>query len=124
MIVAYLWLNAVLYVGFAAWCSLSPAATARAAGFVELTAGGRSEYLVVYGGLQLGLGFVFAYLAAQGMQRLGLLFALTVTVPLVVFRVISAVRDGPLPGTTLGLAALELGLALAGAALWFWQRPA
>jgi hypothetical protein len=44
------------------WCAVKPEDTAKSIGFTGLEPGGRSEYLAVYGGLQLGLALV--YLAA------------------------------------------------------------
>ena len=49
MIPAYLYLNALLYAGFAAWCTISAASTARAIGYLQMNAGGESEYRVIYG---------------------------------------------------------------------------
>ncbi len=47
------------YVLLAVWCMARPAATAQAVGFDLRPGSGQSEYLAVYGGLQLGLGLLF-----------------------------------------------------------------
>lgn len=47
------------YWALAFWCIMSPAATAQAVGFTLHPGTGQSEYLTVYGGLQLGLGLLF-----------------------------------------------------------------
>ena len=123
MTAAYLWLNAALYAAFAAWCTLRWASTAQALGFGALDAGGRSEYLTVYGGLQLGLAIVFACTALRPeLQRSGLLFALALYVPIVLFRAASAIGHWPLPRTTAAVAVLELVLLAAALALWFGTR--
>lgn len=76
MLSAYLYLNALLYVVFAAWMTFFPWNTARAIGFSSLSNGGRSEYLVIYGGLQVGFALFFAHAArSAAMQRVALLIA-------------------------------------------------
>jgi hypothetical protein len=124
MVAFYLWASAVIHAGFAAWCTFDPERTSRAAGYVSLDAAGRSEYVVVYGGLQAGLALCFAWLAAQGLPRLGLQFALALTTPIVLFRLVTLWRNWPVGSTTVALAGLELVLLLAAVALWIWQRPA
>jgi hypothetical protein len=119
----YLWLSGALYAAFAIWCTVEPEQTARAAGFLELAPGGRSEYFVIYGGLQLGLAACFCYCAANNLHRLGLMFALAITVPIVVYRLISLIRHWPVANTTVWLAALEGVLLVAAVALWVWRRP-
>ncbi len=121
MIAAYLYLNAVLYAGFAAWCTISPGSTARSIGYLQLNAGGESEYRVIYGGLQVGLAMVFAYLAWRPeIRSLGLLFALALYIPIVAYRAITIASFWPVPGLTLAVGAMETVL-LAGAALLWLQ---
>ena len=86
---AYLWINAVLYVVLAIWCTLSPSKTATAVGYTQLSPAGQSEYLVIYGGLQLGMAFLFGYFAWIDQPRTGLLVALAFYVPIVLFRTVS-----------------------------------
>jgi hypothetical protein len=124
MIRIYLWASAALYALFAIWCTLAPERTSRAAGYLGLDAGGRSEYVVVYGGLQFGLGVFFAWLALRGHEGIGLVFALCITSPIVALRLLTVARNWPVPTVTLWLAALELALLAVAIALWVWQRPA
>lgn len=120
MTAAYLWLNAVLYAVFALWCAFRLDTTARSLGYLELSNGGRSEYLTVYGGLQWGLALAFAILAHHGeLHRAGVLISLAIYVPLVLHRSISLLRFGPVAGLTKGVAVLEWVLLLAAVALWF-----
>ena len=49
----------VAYIVLAVWCSLRPGQTSQSVGFTLTPGSGQSEYLVVYGGLELGLGIVF-----------------------------------------------------------------
>lgn len=118
MIGVFLYANALLYAVFAAWCTFAPRRTAEAMGYASLSASGQSEYLVVYGGLQLGLGLFFLYCARTGEERLGLLLALALYAPIVAYRVVTVGRFWPIGGATLWVAGLELALLLASVALW------
>jgi hypothetical protein len=113
---AYLYLNAALYAGFAAWCTLSAAKTSENLGYLALSQGGRSEYLVIYGGLQWGLAAMFYLLAGHAdLRRTGLAFAVSLYTPIVVYRVVTVVRYWPVAPLTLATGCLELGLLVAGA---------
>jgi len=115
----FLYFNALLYAVFAAWCTLAPRRTAEAMGYTSVSSSGQSEYLVVYGGLQLGLAMFFLICARSGELRLGLLLALALYVPIVAYRLVTLARFWPVGGTTLVVAALEVTLLLASIALWF-----
>lgn len=113
----YLYINAALYLVLAAWCTFSMSTTARNLGYETLTANGRSEYLVIYGGLQLGLAIAFWMLASNSsLHRFGLLFSLAIYGPIVLYRWTTIVmfKAG---GMTLGIACLETVLLLAAAGL-------
>ncbi len=119
MLNAYLWLNAVIYVAFAAWITLNPWGTAQAAGFQSLTSGGRTEYLTVYGGLQLGVAAFYVWTAlSPGQQRAGLMFSLFLYAAVVAYRSTSLWRYWPVSRVTLSVAALEI-LLLLGALLLY-----
>jgi hypothetical protein len=123
MLVAYLWLNAVLYLAFSAWCALRSEATASALGFTAMNAGGRVEYLAVYGGLQLGLGMLFAWCAwSPERHRFGLALALALYGGIVAFRVLGLLRHGPVPTLTQVTAAGEALFLVLALALWFARR--
>ena len=124
MTAIYLWLNAALYLVFAAWCTLLPSRTAAGVGYAELTRGGVSEYLVVYGGLQLGLALFFAWCARSGLESTGLVFALALYAPIVIYRAATVAKQWPVGSTTLAVAALELLLLAAAIALWLRAGPA
>ncbi|NJC48190.1 UNVERIFIED_ORG: hypothetical protein GGR78_001441 [Xanthomonas campestris] len=119
---AYLWINAVLYVVLAIWCTLSPAKTANAVGYTQLSPAGQSEYLVIYGGLQLGMAFLFGYFAWIDQPRTGLLVALAFYVPIVLFRSVSLARLWPVSAPTVALAGVETLLLLAAVLLWFQRK--
>jgi hypothetical protein len=112
---AYLYVNAFLYLGFSLWCTLSSRATAFNIGYRELSSGGRSEYLVVYGGLQLGLALIFCLLARTPERtQLGMVLAVALYAPIVAYRLLTLARFWPVSSVTLGTAVLEL-LLLTGA---------
>lgn len=119
MVAAYLWLNAVLYALFAAWCTVRWKSTSAAVGYLALDNGGRSEYLVVYGGLQAGLAIAFALLALRPeWHRAGVLFALCLYAPIVAYRVVTALAFAPVGATTWAVAGLESVLLAGAVALW------
>jgi hypothetical protein len=122
---AYLWLNSALYLLFAVWVTLSPWKTAASIGFEKLSAAGRSEYLVVYGGMELGFALFFAITAMSDQyRRLGLIFALCLYAPIVLYRVITVPLFWPVASTTLVVAVLELALLAWGAVLLLRHAPA
>ena len=116
----YLYVNAVLYAAFAVLCTVKPWVTATNVGYTSLSAGGRSEYLVVYGGLQLGLAAIFAVLARGDLatQRLGVLLSVCLYVPIVAYRIVTVGRFWPVGGMTLGVGTLEVLLLVAALALY------
>lgn len=122
MTALYLWINAVLYALLALWCTLMPGQTSQSIGFIQLSSSGQSEYAVIYGGMQFGFAFLFAWTALSGNHRFGLIFALAIYVPIMLFRIVSVARYWPVSTTTLGTGTLELLLTSAAILLWFNQR--
>ncbi|MCA9015353.1 MAG: hypothetical protein KDA77_08470 [Planctomycetaceae bacterium] len=57
----FLGIVGTLYILLALWCSLAPNTTSRTVGFKLEPGSGQSEFLVVYGGLELALGIVFLW---------------------------------------------------------------
>jgi len=113
MIEIYLWANAVIYVLFALWCTFKKDQTAKASGYLNLNASGWSEYLVIYGGLQFGLAFFFAYLASKiELQQTGINFALMLYVPIVLYRLFTIYKFRPVKPTTLAIALMEILLLI------------
>ncbi|MEO8461533.1 MAG: DUF4345 domain-containing protein, partial [Dokdonella sp.] len=92
----YLYFNAAVYAMFAIWCSLAPSTTSTAVGYLTLSPSGMSEYLVVYGGLEYGIAFFFAFCARAGHVRVGVIFALLLYSPMVLFRVASIAYQWPI----------------------------
>lgn len=105
----YLYLNAALYLAFAAWCTLFPAQTAQGLGYAALSPSGFSEYLVVYGGMELGFALFFIYCARCAL-RVGLVFSLCLYAPIVAWRWPTVVAHWPVSATTLATGVLEVVL--------------
>jgi len=115
----YLYLNAILYVLFAAWCTLEPGSTSTNIGFLDLSIGGKSEYLVVYGGLQWGLAIAFWLLARDAANwKIGMLLSIALYAPIVAYRLVTVARFWPVPSLTLATGTLELGLLIAALAIY------
>jgi len=122
MTALYLWVNAVIYGVFAILCTIRADATSKSIGFLSLNNGGMAEYVTVYGGMELGLGIIFAWLAYRPeLHRTGIVLALALYAPLVIFRWISVARYAPVQALTLGTGALETTLLLLAIALWLTQ---
>lgn len=84
---AFLIFNGVLYIALAAWCTLLPMKTSAAIGFGLPNNSAKSEYLVVYGGLELAMGAFFLLCAFKAnMLEAGLWFALLTYACLMVYR--------------------------------------
>ncbi|GJM23910.1 MAG: membrane protein [Phycisphaerae bacterium] len=108
----------IAYLGFSVWCTLQPQKTASSIGFELKPGSGQSEYLVVYGGLQLALGCIFLLpLLRPDFLRNALLICVIIHGSLVLFRGISIGLYGRLDGTTYVLSALELSLLVVSAIL-------
>lgn len=112
----YLWTNAILYAVFAVLCTVKLKGTSSSLGYQTLSNSGRSEYLTVYGGLQVGLAAFFALAALMpAFRTAGLLLALSLYVPIVAFRWTSVLANRPVANLTLAVGALETTLLLWGA---------
>ena len=84
-----------------------------ASGFTEINNSGWSEYLVIYGGLQLGLAAFFVYLAMHSeFYKIGLIFSLFLYFPIVIFRLISIYKFWPISTTTMVVGGMEIILLI------------
>ena len=114
MAAIYLYVNAGLYLLFAVWCTVAAPTTAVNLGYKTLSAGGRSEYLVIYGGLQVGLALIFFLLARNpAYLRLGITLSVALYAPIVLYRAVTVAMNWPVAGLTLATGALELVLLIA-----------
>lgn len=119
----YLWVNAIIYLLFALWCTFKKEQTSLASGFLSLNNSGWSEYLTVYGGLQLGMAGFFAYLAMHTpLHRAGLVFSLFIYIAIVSYRLVSLFLLWPIKPVTLGIASMEVLLLLGAVVSWFYLQ--
>src|SRR5829696_6288016 len=80
----------IAYLLLALWCALRPSQTSASVGFTLTPGSGQSEFLVVYGGLELGLGIVFLWpLIDTNATWFVLIACLIIHACLVLFRSIS-----------------------------------
>jgi hypothetical protein len=115
----YLYANAALYLVFALWCTFAAKTTAASLGYTALSSGGRSEYLVIYGGLQLGLAGFFWFVARQpDLNPVGVVFALILYGPIVAYRLVTLFRLWPVAPLTIATGVLESLLLLV--AIWLY----
>jgi hypothetical protein len=124
MISIYLWINAALYLLFGVLCLARITATSNNLGYITLNAAGRSEYAVVYGGMQLGLSLFFAYAALPQNVALkaGLILAIALYVPIAILRWITILGFGVRARMTTGVGILETALAISALILQFSQH--
>jgi len=121
---AFLIVNGVLYIALALWCTLLPMKTSSAIGFGLPNSSAKSEYLVVYGGLELAMGAFFLLCAFRsGMLEAGLWFALLTYGCLMVYRwaTIFALKD--LSSFIYTIVVVETVMALAAGWL-LWRESA
>lgn len=125
MMVAKIFLTLVglIYLGLAAWCSLAPAMTSEKVGFELKPGSGQSEFLVVYGGLELGLAAIFLMPWVRQDLLLGsLISCVLIHACLVIFRTASFFLFSDLSATTVRLAIGEWVILLV-AALCLFLMP-
>jgi hypothetical protein len=98
----------VVYVLLGVWCTLRPSVTSEAVGFRLVGDGGKSEFVTVYGGLEVGLGLAMIVTAVVPELRPGgLVFALVLSAALPCFR-IPTLLTLSVPRTTWILAGVEV----------------
>ena len=86
----FLSIIALMYLALSVWCSIAPETTSAKVGFSLNPGGGQSEFLVIYGGLELGLALIFLipWLKKESTEY-ALLACLLIHGCLVVFRTAS-----------------------------------
>jgi len=98
-----------------------PDKTSRGVGFTLQTGSGQSEFLTVYGGLELAIGIAFLWPLYRPSEVVFPLFlCLLIHGCLVAFRTTSFVLYSGIPTTTFALAATEW-IIFVGAAILYWR---
>jgi len=110
----------IAYIMLGIWCASMPGQTANSVGFKLISDSGRSEYFVVYGGLQLALGIAFLWpLRRKEDTRFSLRLCGLIHSCLVVFRTVSLLRFTDIGDTTYALAAGEWLILLSTLLVWW-----
>lgn len=116
----FLAFTGIAYIGLGIWCAVAPEKTSRAVGFALQPGHGQSEFLTVYGGLEVALGLLFLWPLCKREEVVFPLFAcLLVHGSLVVFRTIGFFIYTGFGTTTYGLAGLEWVIFLFTVVLFF-----
>ncbi len=113
----------ILYIGLAIFCTIAPQTASEKVGFKLDGGTGQSEFLVIYGGLELAMGLIFLLpLVKSDTLDFSLTACLLIHVCLVIFRSISFFAFSEISGTTVRLAIGEwVILIVTGLAIW-WQK--
>ena len=113
----------ILYLGLGIWCAVYPSQTSSKVGFSLRGSSGMSEFVTVYGGLEVGLGLTFLLpLMWPESNRVCLLICILIHGSLVVFRTLSFCLFRNLDPFTLKLAAGEWMIFVVGLAVWFVEK--
>jgi hypothetical protein len=120
----FLALVGVLYAGLAVWCSVAPGVTSEKVGFALKPGSGQSEFLVIYGGLELALAMIF-FLPLFRNDFLGssLLACVIVHASLVAFRTIGFFLFRDIQPLTYRLAAGEWVILILAVLCWLSFAP-
>ena len=111
MLKAYLLFNAALYVIFALWCTIAPSTTANALGLSWRNGSGKSEYITVYGGMEVAFAMFFLVCALRAdWHAPGLMFALLFYAGLVLWRIPTLIFIPGVARTTYYFAGAEFVL--------------
>jgi hypothetical protein len=95
----------LMYLGLAVWCSVSPSTTSGKVGFDLKPGSGQSEFLVIYGGLELGLALIFLLpLVRAEFLASSLLACVLIHACLVAFRTVSLFLYSDISSMTYKLA--------------------
>lgn len=105
----YLWINAVLYAAFAAWCMIQPNKTAAFSGLSFLNVSGRAEYFAIYVGLEAAWAVMYAICAInESMEYAGVFYSVFLYSGVVIGRWISIFQKGVASNNTYFIAILEI----------------
>lgn len=109
----------IAYIGLGIWCAASPESTSNAVGFELKPGSGQSEFLTVYGGLEVGLGLVFLWpLFRPDEVRFPLAVCVVVHASLVGFRTLGFFLYSDVGSTTWILAAIEWSIFVSSAVVF------
>ncbi len=110
-----------LYVLLGLWCAVLPERASKTVGFELRPGSGESEFLTVYGGLEVAMGLIFLWpWIRSGETEFALRACLIIHACLVLFRSIGFVMFRGIDPSTYKLAAGEWIILLSSATL-YWR---
>lgn len=119
----FLGLVSLLYLALSIWCTVAPATTSAKVGFERVGGSGRSEFLVIYGGLELAMALLFAApLVDASFLRFSLWSCLVIHACLVAYRTAGYFVFSDIAPMTHRLAAGEWVILLCAAICFFWSE--
>lgn len=120
----FLFIIGILYGYLAIFCAVSPDKASEIVNLERIGAGGRSEFFVVYGGLELAMAILFLIpLLKKKYIEAGVFSCLVVHATLVVFRMTSFVLYPGAFEATQSLAIGEIVILILSAIIWFTMKP-
>ena len=109
----------LMYLALGVWCAVSPEKTSEVVGFELIGGAGMSEFLTVYGGLEIGMGMTFLLpLFGERFLAYTLLVCVLLHANLVIFRTLSFVFYSDIGSGTYKLAIGEWSIFLLGIILY------
>ena len=116
----------LLYAALGVWCIVAPEMTSKKVGLYLVGAAGKSEFIVVYGGLEIALGVFFLVCGFDPqLNRAGLLLAVISSVCLALARTATVLLVPCVPRSTFTFYAAEVAMAaVAGVAFYIHLRSA
>lgn len=122
---AFLTCVGLLYAGLGIFCAVKPDQAAETVGFTLSGGAGSSEFLTVYGGLEIGLGLTFLMpLWWRDSTQFSLAGCLLIHAALVACRSLGFALFDDTGSGTIKLAIGEWVILMVGCATWFvdWRR--
>ena len=109
----------LMYLALGMWCAISPEKTSAVVGFELIGGAGMSEFLTVYGGLEIGMGMIFLLpFFGERFLEYTLLVCVLIHANLVFFRTLSFVFYSDIGSGTYKLAIGEWVIFLLGIILY------
>lgn len=119
----FLYVLAILYIGLGVWCAVAPVTTSKKVGLDRVGEAGCSEFMTVYGGLEVGMGILFALLAWRPESvSYGILACVATHGGIVAFRTASFFLYDAMHGMVVRLAISEWLILLISSALLLMLR--
>lgn len=119
----YLGIIGAMYVYLGGLCAFKMEEVAEKVGFKLIPGTGQSEFLTVYGGLEIAMGIFFLWpVLSKGHMQSALLFAVILHFWLVLCRSIAFMKYSGIGSFTYQLAIGEWVILIAGSVLYYLMR--